>query len=780
MNKDRLHVTFLAILLLTACGGGSSEPKKEVTPTTPATPTKITTPIFTEDNAGNVGTISLVTSESAMDLIDEVESEILWFHHAPTGVLKRTCNTQGYVEKKLITDKNNYTLQFHNCDLATEYGIKIANKPLESGESTPVFNGDITISQSNIQLNDQILPQTNNFNITEMTIHANSSNFKVSERETEEDHFTLSFSLDFTTKQQWKSISEVQPFETSKNYYLNKEKISNIETFLLKINYDDVISERELLSNSKIIQILDNNSSNNIPYYKIDLVGDIESSLANFSGSISASLIDENISGDIRHSKGRFTISNIQDETVVLDHISSHEINIYLGDKKLGYFEGNDWYDSALFNMYDNLEMLVNLHLLTPLELISITQTKIANSNKELITATYNKHLDTTHSQIYLDSILINDDEFQITHNQLSTEIDSSIKFGLFHILLSGSSGIDEQQLLSPYNAVIGGIGEIVNLDKNYNQLIYLKSKNIFISYAQGSDYNQQLFMLNANDGSIANTSNIPHDYISDLCLSQDESYVYHYIKTSIHDYEKLAQVSTEDFLETTQHDIASTSFTSGKITCLDNGYNEYGPIVDSNGKGWIRDKYFNFDSNTYEYLALGEHTLSGMRENYKWIPKNIKSKSYIIADKARLNNEIKIYLAELGELPTSKVHLATFTPDYSQGFLEADIFYNKNNNQVLMYNKVISAITPSIIVHEFVNTDEIILYFNEKNNIIVTNYAVYDATTFTVKINLPKLKVNINGGLSVSTLLNTWYIDNNNRLGVLLEDKNKIFRVQL
>jgi hypothetical protein len=96
------------------------------------------------------------------------------------------------------------------------------------------------------------------------------------------------------------------------------------------------------------------------------------------------------------------------------------------------------------------------------------------------------------------------------------------------------------------------------------------------------------------------------------------------------------------------------------------------------------------------------------------------------------------------------------------------------------MYNKVISAITPSIIVHEFVNTDEIILYFNEKNNIIVTNYAVYDATTFTVKINLPKLKVNINGGLSVSTLLNTWYIDNNNRLGVLLEDKNKIFRVQL
>jgi len=128
MYKRHFHLTFLTLFLLTACGGGgsSSDTNKAVTP---IVPTQTSTPIFTKDNAGEVGTISVVISESAMDLIDEIESEILWFHHAPEGVLKRTCNTQGYVEKKLNTDKNNYTLQFNNCDFATEYGIKIANKP---------------------------------------------------------------------------------------------------------------------------------------------------------------------------------------------------------------------------------------------------------------------------------------------------------------------------------------------------------------------------------------------------------------------------------------------------------------------------------------------------------------------------------------------------------------------------------------------------------------------------------------------------------------------------
>ena len=95
-----------------------------------------------------------------------------------------------------------------------------------------------------------------------MAIYASSSDLKISEREIKEVHFTLSFSIDFTTKQQCKSISDVQPLKKSKAYYLRKEKNSNIGTFLLKMIYGDVISNRKILSNGKINQILDNDEHN--------------------------------------------------------------------------------------------------------------------------------------------------------------------------------------------------------------------------------------------------------------------------------------------------------------------------------------------------------------------------------------------------------------------------------------------------------------------------------------------------------------------------------------
>jgi hypothetical protein len=756
--------SLISLSFLTACGGGSGSSSEKITtaqPTVPTTP--IVDAIFTEDNAGDIAIWSTVLTETSIDAADLIEKEMIWFHHAPEQILTRKCNNSGSVEKVIDEAQNNYRLIFTNCSYQTDI--------IEGENSTTIVNGTVDITQKNIKLNENRSPYSDSFLILDFSADIFSESFIISTIEEPSTVIELKFELSLTSNQVWDVNGEDLNGDTVLNY-LSKDREVDIKRIDFNIKIDDFAVVKDTMSQVNISQHINSPNSNKFPHYQIDITSKITSQLFEFKTDLTSSVTGKySRKGSAPQSpSGTFTFTNDQDEEISLTLITNEYMQLHFNKAPLGEAETIEWQTSALFNLHDNSEALALTQELTPFEVISITKETAEDDPIEKVIIKFNKHVSRANSgsgiDIQISSGLASNPFYQptvlVTDNSFIINFDTNESDGFFEIyydgaykLITSEKSVEQRSGATRGMQIIGGIGEVIPFDHPVIKARYSSIFDHIITFNEEGD----IKTIDIETGQFIKSSGDTNIRFESICLSSDQESIfltgYNYTneKYQLVEY-KHAELS---FINSYAHEISSQSVKK----CTD----EQLIFVDDDSI-----EQFNFSTLDFTYT---ETNLSSILNIVPY--PSIDNQFLYVLNSNHSGYGLFILTLEPFEIKQVSTPLVDswYTYNYS-GDDEHSIFIDALNETILARNKVINMNDTSEVLHTFTDGErswpednEYIQYHNEKHNIIVTNYAVYDATTFEELIDLPVIPAASN-----------WFVDNNNRLSIILD--SSIYRVKL
>jgi hypothetical protein len=762
-----LLVSLISLALLASCGGGSGERSEKITTPQPTVPTSpVVDAIFTEDNAGDIAIWSTVLLEASIDAADIIEQEIIWFHHAPENILIRDCNSTGTVEKIIDDTENSYQLVFTNCSYQTDI--------IDRENSTTTVTALVNITQQDIQLDDSKSPYSDSFLIKGLSAKFSSTRFIISTIEEPSLSLELMFELLLTSKQTWSASTEDLEGDLVLNYQSKNRKL-DIKAIDFKVKTDDLLVVTDSLKQTTINQHINAPGSNQYPHYQVDITSIITSKLFAFETTLT-STVTSPYSGKGYASQspaGTFRLTNTQNEEILLTFITNKYMQLHLNQELIGEAETVAWTSSALFNLHDNAQALAFIQELTPFKAISITKETIENDPVEKVIIKFNKKVSINSSYsntpIQVSTLSVSNSFYQpiilATENNITLSFDTNESKGFYNIYYDGNYKLKTSEKYVEQSSgghsvkqIVGIVGEAVTLDHTVEQVRYSSVFNHLIAI---NDFNTVIKVFDLETGHLIKASNETNIIFDHICFSADQERIF---LTGLNYDDYSYQIFSYDhqtlrFIESYQQTGSAHSLKK----CAAN------QLIFVND-----DSLEQFNLSTTDF-ALTNNALANVN-NIVQSPLN-DNKLLYVSDTDSSGYELFSLTLDPFAIEAVATPLADSRDTYNySGNQERAIFIDGVNETLLARNTVIKINDTSEVLYTFTGEEtyfpkknEHIRYHNQAHNIIVTNLAVYDASTFVELIALPSIPA-----------ASYWFVDNDDRLSVVLQSMDSIYRVKL
>ncbi|TWX55261.1 hypothetical protein [Colwellia hornerae] len=766
MNKTAyLLASLISLALLASCGGG--EGSEKITTPQPIIPTlPVVDAIFTEDNAGDIAIWSTVLTEASIDAADIIEQEIIWFHHAPENILIRDCNSTGSVEKIIDDTESSYQLVFTNCSYQTDI--------IDRENSTTTVTALVNITQQDIQLDNSESPYSDSFLIKGLSAKVSSTRFIISTVEEPSLSLELMFELLLTSNQTWSANTEDLSGDLVVNYQSKNRKL-DIKAIDFKVTTEDLMVVTDSMRQTTINQHINAPKSNKYPHYKVDITSTITSELFAFETTLT-STVTSPYSGKgyaPQSPAGTFALTNAQNEEILLTLITNKYMQLHLNKELIGEAETVEWTSSALFNLHDNAQALAFIQELTPFKAISITKETLENDPVEKVIIKFNKKvsIDSGYSNtpIQVSTISVSNSFYQpsilATENNIILSFDTNESKGFYDIYYDGNYKLKTSEKYVEQSSgghsvkqIVGIVGQAVTLDHTVEQVRYSSVYNHLIAI---NDFNTVIKVFDLETGHLINASEETNIVFDNICFSADQEGIF---LTGINYDDYSYQIFSYDhktltFIESYQQ----TGSAHSVIKCAAN------QLIFVND-----DSFEQFNLSTTDFV-LTDIALANVN-NIVQSPLNGNQLLYV-SDTDDSGYELFSLTLDPLEIEAVATSLEDSRNTYNySGGQERAIFIDAVNENILARNTIIKISDTSEILHTFTGEEiyfpkknEHIRYHNEAHNIIVTNLAVYDASTFAELIALPPIPA-----------ASYWFVDNDDRLSVVLQSMDSIYRVKL
>jgi hypothetical protein len=752
---------YLIVLLgfLVSCGGGSSD-NTDVPVISPVPPVQSIAKI-TDANTGDLGTIILLLGEGVIETSELIESEVLWFYHAPPDIVVRDCPNGGKVSWELPSKSklsNSGTFIYDDC-------LRIINS------SPAIFTGAVNVS-FNISPYPESLDLSQQKIINTLTILMETDELQVAEPNSS-DFVPITFDMTSLIEQQFEDNTSEFPVSFLKTKDLQIEDFSFSFGDQRERVYQGVGSQYESL-----------NANTNGFHYEYNLTAKYQSSVydivADLTGKVTSPDIPENSNYSQRDINGTFAID--VDSESLQTSFNNEFIDVSSSSGYAGQALTYQILEDTTFRLKNNYIMYSEIQIETPMKLVDFTPNNILKDSDQQIIFKFNKLL-SQETRAYL-RYPINwtlDTEFTtLNSNQLSVDIVAVRKlqntFNLYNIDLIDIKFIAQAYKVQPTQNVTAGIGfiregkgSLIALEEPVDY-IDMSANGELIGVDRSSAENTLLYRFNA-EGNIL-SQGASDIRLNNLCVDGANDNLF--FTTSVTgatggEYQRdILQFDSSFTLLQSWYLDDKTNF---RVQCQNDFifYYDIGPRAGALDSGYYGQHIFTFADNSLYDLGFDDSE-SGI---YKAVNKITRNQTYSLFQSlyfkgdGRYQNAFEIIENDFNTLPAEKTVLPI-----SQSVLDIDDFgYTdfplriSDDNQLLFDNNVIDLNTLNVL-HEFTQQDddgtfEYIRYQNDIHNLIVTSRSVYDSQTYQKLFDLPYI--------DRTQTEENWFVDKESRLNILI-----------
>ncbi len=765
-----LFVSITIISSLGGCGGGGGGNNTNPSPPTGGTPPPPSK--FTSSNTGEIATIMMLMGEGLIDVSELIESEFLWFYHAPENISIRNCREGGSVVWNMETSSkitNTGTFTFNNCLIDKLHAYEFESQP-------PVFNGVVTVN-FNVTQYPEVLDLSDQNIIQDLRLSMSSAELLITEFGTTES-VPVKFNLTSNISQKWED-------NTAENLRsVEKEKELNIDTFAAQF----FENEFESLSEGTVSQYESDTPNAKGYQYQYQLAATYTSEQYDFVGNLIGDINLEFLPIDLIYSsrdiKGTFNLTS-----------GDEEVNIVFDDQNIDVSSANflgqaltyEVLDSTTFRLKDNYLMYSGIQSKTPFTFVSFQpENQLISPSDEKLTFTFNKKLVST--VVYIRAPFkwtLDWREVEISSNKFIVDINTisnlTEQFGVSDIDLmnihfnANAYRIQPSQEYDGFISVVSeGKGQVLELENKIHNVDFLKSKNEIFGLSSDIERNG-LLRFNAQ-GSLISES-FAEESLKHICIEQTNDRIFVTKTTDDYGY-TMRLLELNDSLDLQAENELDYKHNSG-MSCQDDYMFFYDIDVRPNStlpSEKYATSYFDFGINTLTELGF---TDLGYK---KWKVLNPFNKNQVFtlsntmyyAGNGFYQTIFEIIVSDFISNPSVNTILdieqQAMEYNNAQAF-ELDsypLFINKTNNTLMFYNVIIDLSNNNQVVHEFTGQDvdgkdEFIRFLDSESNIVVTSHAVYQANNYAKLFDLPFIDRSI--------APDKMFMDNQQRLNVLIDD---------
>ena len=771
MQPTKYLISIIVSITLAACGGGGDSSENTSTPvdngTTPAPILK-----FTSENSGDIATAMMLMSEGVIDVSELIESEFLWFYHAPNGIYTRNCLKEGKVFWELNSESktsNTGKLTFINCLIDEPHSFSVGSQP-------SVFNGEVEVKFEVVQYLDKLEYTSQNL-IKNLEISMVSSELMITEYE-ESIGIPINFNLTSKIEQDWEDSSATN-LQSSR-----KTKDVDVDSFSAPL----FGSQSEQLKQGKLIQYESYTPNEHGFQYHSTITTQYKSEKYDYEGDLTAE-----IKGDELGQNNNYSQRGISGEFIIIvgeEQISSSFDNETITVNSTSGFVGQALTYQILedinFRLLDNNIMYLDLQKRTPFIFLGAERnTKSDFDADEYISFIFNKHLSNdrgaTRSYILPLNWPIDNGEIEGNKLTISMKYIESIMatYNIDDIDLLTLSYSAKAKRIQPWQNTEGvtafvadNKGSILELDDAVYNISSLTDSNELLGI---KTYRDTSTFMRFDELGNKIEEKLLEPRLTDICVDQSAGKVY-------------ATQYDADISGKLQLSIFDDNFNIESKLDLNLGHD--GNMVCNRTSLFFHDKsnddsgvsYFKFDNQklvetlsydfNHNYIS-NDLTLNPMNENQVF---SLLRSSYEVSPGTYDGDYQRGLKVEVLDFEFSPVNVTILDIDESQMYFydegsehynfEFPMFTDEVNNTLSFYNLVVDLENDNQVLHQFTQTGvfdkiEYVRYINSENRLIVTTYSVYDADDYTKLFDLPYIDRSITA--------DQWFVDSQGRLNILL-----------
>ncbi|MDN3652715.1 hypothetical protein QWY77_08050 [Thalassotalea ponticola] len=705
MQKFILGTCFVA---LTACSGGdggdtASKPDKKP-------PAQVD---ITEANFDNVtlGTVSAV--EAPLDLSSLLESELYWIVNQYDTIRQRDCAYGGKVSWQFSSkqaDSGSAVLDFEQCAYRGDEPYSV------------VFDGQVQLSYEIAEVNPALTAKVNEqkaamlstSDIDQVRINATADNFSFREYNGLRQAF-VSFEFSSWVDQTW-LLDRPEQIDT---------KVRRIDVAYIDANIANNITFT--LTNA-VVEQGPTTASDGTPKTKTQMSGSYYDAFADVSGTLTASittLLD--MSTTYRYSTdaqmtGNVTLNSESGQTLTT-RVYPAVAEILLDNAPVASADIDDLLSYQLFVASSNARMVKDTSDDTHRDAVSdLGDISAQLAEGKTITWTFNHGVEQqgSISRYQLQDFIVVKDK-----NQLQLTPLFNVSPGLYQWSFDypNEPGVPDTRY-----SVIGIAGEVTHYDHKIDELVAYRDGTVTRLYQRYTN-SAQLSLLEPNSLEIQRTSKIP---INDLqyCPFAERNSVY-----------ILGQNNDKNQL--LEYDL-----TSLKLLAIHNLGAQYETVrCQADSIVLIADRevthpdlhygIFNVVDNQHSGTMVIDNILNDYRVLSYVVDRNTPNVLFVYTYASMSTREV-LAVRATGEGSSIEPLPATVTNQWR----EDDLFINERLGHLYWHSVVYDMATEQVI-HDFsnsANSDEVIVFVDERLQVVVTNYAVYDAQSFVKQHELPSL----------------------------------------
>jgi len=758
----KVFLTALLVLLLPSCGGGGDSSTSNPPPTTTNPPPAPT--VFTETNTPEIGTLMILLTEGVVEVSELIESEFIWFYHAPDGITVRNCPEGGTVSWNLQTSSklaNSGTVIFNDC---------LLTPPSPSGAETTVINAAVSISFDLTQY-DQVLVNSNQKLIQQFTITMASNEFFVGAHN-QSGVAQIRFNMSSSSEQSWQDTSVEYPISALKS------KEVTIDDFSLMV----ADNQYESITQGTLTQYESPTPNSNGYMYELNIDGrytsdpyavnaDLEGIVFLTDLPITTNYSNRNITGNFFVTQGNENIAaSFNNEWITLSSSSG------FSGSALTY----EVVEDLLFRLINNRLIFEEIQKVTPLVLVDISpSTQQLETTEQNITLTFNKDVTSTAVRVFEpinfsiapEFVTLNEHQLTIEAagiNQIKTmfELDN---LDLFVILYTATASYVQpgQELELQLGFTLEDKGKIITLDTPITEIGMLSNGDM-VGYKASHDTDELVRFDPMGNKLYSQPLATRH---SNLCIDKNTDELY-FTKTRVETHYERLIVQLDDSFAFQQEWFLDAKNIFG-VDCYDDLilYYDISPNLTSSLTNFAVN-LFNFSDKSIKDLGLSDYG----QVNSKAINRNTQNQTYTLITGSYIDvigdyqEAFAIIESDFSQSPIieQRIQIEQGLLDYNRD--EYAFFTNRDfpiraslDNRLFVFNKVFD-LTNNQLLFEFSNTapahNE---YFRMllANDLLVTSKAVYDSNTYQKLFTLPFIANDLTE--------EKWFLDNQNRLNVLI-----------
>lgn len=751
-------ITILVLLTLASCGGGSVESNGVSSPVV-VNPIPAETSIFTQENTPDIAVVMLLMGEGVIDVSELIESEFLWFYHAPQEITTRDCLEGGKVIWELASEdktRNSGKLTFLNCLNEKPY-------PDYSEFQPSIFNGEVDITFTVDQFSEK-LEYTGQNIIKSFDLEMSTSELLITQFG-DDVGIPISFSLTSKVEQEWE--------DNSTSYLQSAKKVKTVE--IVNFNVPFFENQSEQLNQGSMNQYESYTPNSDGFQYHYTLSAGYKSEKYAYDGSLVGEItVDELIQNQDysqRAVSGRYELK------AGAESITSSFRNDFLRvSSTSGYIGDASTYqilEDINFRLVDNNAMYLEIQKRTPFVSVDFEQNLQTDDYATLV---FNKHLEFDRISTGLAHPFGFTLSAELAENKLLVPISSiralmetfdvsDIDLLLLRYSVTARFFQPTQTAEGVSSSVSVSKGTILQLSDTVNNIFSLPSKNEFISSKISSNTSTT---LRFNELGNKIEEKLFQPLLTSICVDQATEQVFA-TRVTLDNRFQLLKLDNDLNIES-ETDLNLQTMNNVKVICNSDSIT----FLDTD----FRQSFFKYSNQ--ELIELDPYSSFTLFGQHSFVLNPVNDKQvFVLHDWGYTTNSgdfqpgLRIGVIDYESSPvTTKIldidesQLQYPGAEPQGGVSGYHVFTDEVTSTLLFYNLVIDLENGNQVLHKFRQVSdkgevEYVRYINSTSRIIVTSHAIYDADDFSELFVLPYIARRFTA--------ERWFVDGSGRLNLSL-----------